>query len=82
MLSKCSILFRRIEDGVGFSISPSLYMQSASKLNDSNWSTGSLVDKTLVLGFLSSSLPSSFSLDNIAIAVCILAYSYKCLVDL
>jgi hypothetical protein len=40
------------------------------------------VDKTLVLWFLSSSLPSSFSLDNIAIAVCILAYSYKCLVDL
>jgi hypothetical protein len=35
-LSKSSILFRRIEDGVGFSISPFLYMHSASKLNDSN----------------------------------------------
>ena len=69
-------------DGVGFSISPFLNMHSASKLNDSNWSTGSLVDKTLVLWFLSSSLTSSFSLDNMAIAVCIPAYSYKCLVDL
>jgi len=56
-------------------------MHSASKLNDSSWSIGILVDRTLVLRCLLFSLASSFSLDNIAIAVCIPACGYKCLVE-
>jgi hypothetical protein len=56
-------------------------MHSASKLNDSIWSIGILVDRTLVLRFLLFSLASSFSLDNIAIAVCIPACGHKCLVE-
>ena len=67
------ILFRRIVDGVGLSISQSLKIHSASKLNDSNWSTEIFVDMTLIHWFLLYTLPSSFSLDNIANAECILA---------
>jgi hypothetical protein len=67
------ILFRRIVDGVGLSISQSLNIHSASKLKDSNWSTEIFVDLTLIHWFLLYSLPSSFSLYNIANAGCILA---------
>jgi hypothetical protein len=67
------ILFRRIVDGVGLSISQCLKIHSASKLNDSNWSTEIFVDMSLIHWFLSYNLPSSFSLDNIANAECILA---------